>query len=142
MTTEISCRSKNFNKKMMSEKIKILILDDEEIVVTRLKAVLEKEGYFVEALTDSIKAKERVGEVNFDIVITDLKMANFDGMQLFRYVKQKKPETDVILISGFTTVEVVKEALQEGVRDVIAKPFKISEIKDLINNIVVNRSDN
>jgi ATP-dependent Lon protease len=116
--------------------VKILILDDEEIVVTRLKAVLEKEGYSVEEFTDSIKARERIGEVDFDIVITDLKMANFDGMQLFRYAKQKNPETEVILISGFTTVQVVKEALQEGVRDVIAKPFKISEIKELINKIV------
>jgi DNA-binding NtrC family response regulator len=116
--------------------VKILILDDEEIVVTRLKAVLEKEGYSVEAFTDSIEAKEKIGEDDFDIVITDLKMAKLDGMQLFRFVKQRNPETEVILISGFTTVQVVKEALQEGVRDVISKPFKISEIKDLINKIV------
>jgi DNA-binding NtrC family response regulator len=122
----------------MNTKLKILVLDDEEIVVTRLKATLEKEGYIVEIFTDSGLAKERIEECKFDIVVTDLKMANIDGMQLFQFVKQKWPDTEVILISGFATLKVVKEALQAGVRDVIAKPFKISQIKDLINKIEVN----
>jgi len=119
----------------MDTKLSILVLDDEEIVVTRLKAVLEKEGYLVETFIDSIKAKERIGEHKFDILVTDLKMANIDGMQLFQFAKEKWPDTEVILISGFATVKVVKEALQAGVRDVIAKPFKISQIKDLIIKI-------
>jgi DNA-binding NtrC family response regulator len=122
----------------MNTKLKILVLDDEEIVVTRLKATLEKEGYIVEIFTDSGLAKERIEECKFDIVVTDLKMANIDGMQLFQFVKQKWPDTEVILISGFATLKVVKEAIQAGVRDVIAKPFKISQIKDLINKIEVN----
>ena len=119
----------------MVANLKILILDDEEIVVTRLKAALEKEGYLVETFIDSRNAKQRVEECKFDIVVTDLKMANIDGMQLFHFVKEKYPETEVILISGFATLNVVKDALQAGVRDVIAKPFKISQIKDLINKI-------
>ena len=119
----------------MTTNLKILILDDEEIVVTRLKATLEKEGYVVETFIDSQIAKKRIEENKFDIVVTDLKMANIDGMQLFHFVKEKYPDTEVILISGFATLNVVKDALQEGVRDVIAKPFKISQIKDLINKI-------
>jgi DNA-binding NtrC family response regulator len=119
----------------MNTSLKILILDDEEIVVTRLKAALEKEGYVVETFIDSRNAKQRIEENKFDIVVTDLKMANIDGMQLFHFVKEKYPDTEVILISGFATLKVVKDALQAGVRDVIAKPFKISQIKDLINKI-------
>jgi len=119
----------------MTNNLKILILDDEEIVVTRLKAALEKEGYVVETFIDSRDAKKRIDENKFDIVVTDLKMANIDGMQLFQFVKEKYPATEVILISGFATLKVVKDALQAGVRDVIAKPFKISQIKDLINKI-------
>jgi len=119
----------------MSTKLRILVLDDEEIVVTRLKATLEKEGYIVETFIDSRLAKKRIEENRFDIVVTDLKMANIDGMQLFHFVKEKYPDTEVILISGFATLKVVKDALQAGVRDVIAKPFKISQIKDLINKI-------
>ena len=119
----------------MDSKLKILILDDEEIVVVRLKPALEKEGYIVETFTDSRKAKERLEQQKFDIVVTDLKMANIDGMQLFRFIKEKWPSTEVIIISGFATLEVAREALQAGVRDVIAKPFKISQIKELINKI-------
>ena len=119
----------------MNSKLKILILDDEEIVVTRLKASLEKEGYAVESFTDSSKAKKCIENNKFDIVVTDLKMANIDGMQLFRFIKEKWPDTEVILISGFATLDVARKALQEGVRDIIAKPFKISQIKELIKKI-------
>jgi DNA-binding NtrC family response regulator len=118
--------------------MKILVLDDEEIVVTRLKAALEKDGYIVETFIDSRLAKERIEQNKFDIVVTDLKMANIDGMQLFQFVKQKYPDTEVILISGFATLDVVKNGLQAGVRDVIAKPFKISQIKELINKIAAD----
>lgn len=119
----------------MDSKLKILILDDEEIVVVRLKPALEKEGHIVETFTDSRQAKERLNQQKFDIVVTDLKMANIDGMQLFRFIKEKWPSTEVIIISGFATLEIAREALQAGVRDVIAKPFKISQIKELINKI-------
>ena len=125
----------------MNNKLKILVLDDEEIVVTRLKAVLEKDGYIVEAFTDSIIARDHISENESDILITDLKMANIDGMQLFQFAKQKWPDIEVILISGFTTVEVVKDALQAGVRDVIAKPFKISQIKELIRKIESDKNN-
>ena len=123
----------------MNDKLKILVLDDEEIVVTRLKSALEKDGHIVETFVDSRLAKERIDKNKFDIVVTDLKMANIDGMQLFQFVKQKHPDTEVILISGFATLDVVKNGLQAGVCDVIAKPFKISQIKELINKIAIDK---
>lgn len=119
----------------MESKIKILVLDDEEIVVTRLKPSLEKDGYSVETYTDSRQAKARIEQQKFDIVITDLKMANIDGMQLFYFIKEKWPDTAVVLISGFATLKVAQEAIQHGVREVISKPFKISQIKELIIRI-------
>ena len=84
---------------------------------------------------ETCQAKERIEQQKFDIVITDLKMANIDGMQLFYFVKEKWPDTAVVLISGFATLKVAQEAIQAGVRDVIAKPFKISQIKELISKI-------
>ena len=119
----------------MEHRLKILILDDEEIVCARLKPSLEKTGYVVETFTDSRKAKEALEQRQFDIVVTDLRMANIDGMELFHFAKQKWPKTEVIIISGFATVDVAREALKAGVRDVIAKPFRISQLKDLINKI-------
>jgi DNA-binding NtrC family response regulator len=121
----------------MDSKLKILVLDDEEIVVTRLKPSLEKEGYKVETFTDSRQAKNRLEQKKFDIVITDLKMTPIDGMQIFYLVKEKWPDTVVVLISGFATLKVAQNAIHEGVHDVIAKPFKISQIKELINEIAI-----
>jgi DNA-binding NtrC family response regulator len=117
----------------MDSKLQILVLDDEEIVCTRLKIVLEKAGYLVETYTDSRAAKNRIEEHRFDIVVTDLKMANIDGLQLFQMAKAKWPDCEVFLITGFATVEVTREALQKGVRDVIAKPFKIAPFKKIID---------
>jgi DNA-binding NtrC family response regulator len=119
----------------MGHKLKILVLDDEEIVVTRLKPALEKEGYIVETFTNSKLAMEYLEKNRFDIVVTDLKMADIDGLQLFRFVKEKWPETKVVLISGFATLKVAQEAIKEGVYQVIPKPFKISRIKELIDSI-------
>lgn len=120
---------------MSNQQLKILVLDDEEIVCTRLKPALEKEAYLVETFIDSQLAKERLETERFDIVITDLKMSPFDGMELFAFIKEKWPETRVIIISGFATINVTREAFQAGVRDVIAKPFKIAQLKDLVNKV-------
>ena len=71
----------------MDSKLEILVLDDEEIVCTRLKAVLQKAGYIVETYTDSRLAKSRIDQHRFDIVVTDLKMANIDGLELYQVAK-------------------------------------------------------
>ncbi|MDD5758893.1 MAG: response regulator [Desulfobulbaceae bacterium] len=110
----------------------ILILDDEPIVGKRLKPSLEKKGYVVEVFTESIEALKRVKEQDFDIVITDLKMEGIDGMQFLSEVKERSPRTEVIVITGFATMETAKESFQKGVFDFLAKPFKLGEITAVI----------
>jgi len=119
----------------MARQLEILVLDDEPIVCARLKPSLEKEGYIVETFTESMSARKRIDEKSFDIVVTDLKMADFDGIELLKHVKEKSPETKVIIISGFATVAVTREAFQAGASDVIAKPFKIAQLKELIKRV-------
>ena len=119
----------------MNSKLEILVLDDEEIVCTRLKASLEKAGYVVEVFTDSREAKNRIEQHKFDIVVTDLKMAHIDGLQLFQMAHDKWPGCEIILITGFATVEVTREALHKGIRDVIAKPFKIADFIRIIDQL-------
>lgn len=116
----------------MGEKLNILILDDEPIVGSRLKPSFEKAGYTVESFVDSRKALERLREKRFHIIVTDLKMANVDGMEIHRFAKERWPDTVVIIITGFATVETAREALQSGVFDFIAKPFKISHLRKVI----------
>ncbi|SFM68925.1 response regulator [Thermodesulforhabdus norvegica] len=114
------------------QKTTILVLDDEPIVCKRLKPYLEKNGYEVEVFTDSSKAMERVMEKDFDIVITDLKMEGIDGMTFLTRVKEKSPATQVIVITGFATMETARQSFQKGVFDFIAKPFKLSEIYEIV----------
>lgn len=126
----------------MNQALEILVLDDEEIVCTRLKSSLKKAGYVVEAFTDSRQAKDRIEQHPFNIVVTDLKMAHIDGLQLFQLAHEKWPDCETVIITGFATVEVTREALHKGVRDVIAKPFKIADFIKIIDQIAERIKEN
>jgi DNA-binding NtrC family response regulator len=113
-------------------KTRILVLDDETIVLKRLGPALEKAGYTVEVFSRSADAVNRIRETNFDIVITDLKMEGLDGMQFLTGVKERSPSTEVIVITGFATMDTAKESFQKGVFDFLAKPFKMGEILESV----------
>jgi len=126
---------------MIADKSQILILDDEPIVCKRLKPALEKSGYQVETFINSAEALLRIEEKEFDIVITDLKMEGLDGMTFLTKVKQQSPKTEVIVITGFATMETAKESYQKGVFDFVAKPFKIGEIQDVVKKAEKKRHE-
>lgn len=113
-------------------KTTILILDDEPIVLKRLKPTLEKNGFDVEVFSTSADALKRTDDKDFDIVITDLKMKGEDGMQFLTKVKTRAPRTEIIVITGFATPETAKECFQKGVFDFLAKPFKLNAILEVI----------
>ena len=118
---------------MSPEKLRIMVLDDEPIVCKRLKPALEKLGYEVDAFTQSPEAMHQIQRIGYDIIITDLKMKEIDGMQVLSEAKKRHPGTEVIVITGFATMETAKQSLQMGVFDFIAKPFKLSEIQEVVN---------
>jgi DNA-binding NtrC family response regulator len=110
----------------------ICILDDEPIVGDRLKPELEDDGYEVEVFTDSAEAIERVNERCFDIFITDLKMEGVDGMGFLDRVRRLCPGSQVIMITGYATIETARESFFRGAYDFIAKPFRIGEIREAV----------
>jgi DNA-binding NtrC family response regulator len=116
----------------MKRKLKICVLDDEPIVGDRLQPELENDGHEVEVFTDSSLAIARVDETCFDIVITDLKMEGVDGMAFLEKVKEKCPFTQVIMISGYATIENARESFVKGAFDFVAKPFRFTEIRDAV----------
>ncbi len=118
-----------------AQRMQILILDDEPIVCKRLKPAFQKAGYEVETFTDSDSAMARIKQKSFDIVITDLKMQGTDGMHLLMRVKEIRPETNVIVITGFATPETAKESFTKGAFDFVAKPFKLSDILDTVRRL-------
>ncbi|MBU1625934.1 response regulator [bacterium] len=116
----------------MVDKIDILVLDDEPIVGKRLKPALEKSGYEVEIFQDPEEAIKRINEKEFDIVVTDIRMEDIDGIQILEHVSIKSTRTKVIIITGYATVEMAREALAKGAFDFIAKPFKPNDLRAVI----------
>ena len=117
---------------MSAEKLKVMVLDDEPIVCKRLQPALEKLGFEVDTFTQSLEALHEIQETTYDIIITDLKMKGIDGMRFLQEAKKQHPETEVIVITGFATLDTAKESFQHGVFDFIAKPFKLSEIQEVV----------
>ncbi len=118
---------------MSPDKLRVMVLDDEPIVCKRLKPALEKLGYEVDAFIQSTEAMHQIQRINYDIIITDHKMKEIDGMQFLSEAKKRHPGTEVIIITGFATMETAKQSFQQGVFDFIAKPFKMSEIQEVVN---------
>jgi DNA-binding NtrC family response regulator len=115
------------------EKIpRVMVLDDETIVCERLRSTLEKSNLEVETFTDPNEAIKRIAEKFFSVLITDLKMKGLDGIEILKMVQKISSETKVIIITGFATMEKAKEALKMGAYDFIAKPFKLSQLRDLV----------
>ena len=114
---------------------RVLIIDDEKIVCERLGAEMTKLGFEVETFTDSSEAVQRIAAQHFDLVITDIKMRGPTGIEVMRFVKENYPTTKVIVITGFATVETAREALKGGAVDFMPKPFKISQLRDLVLSI-------
>jgi DNA-binding NtrC family response regulator len=116
----------------MRDRKKVLVLDDESIVCERLKPALEKVGFQVETCTESQAAIDRVAAERFDVVVSDIKMRGPDGLDVLHFVKEHSPSTQVVIITGFATIDLAREAMKRGAADFIAKPFKIKELRDLL----------
>jgi DNA-binding NtrC family response regulator len=121
-----------YQEETMSKTRSILILDDEPIVGERLKTLLVKDGHLVEVFTDPRLAIQHLEEKTFDIIISDIRMREIDGIQVMNHVFQKSKKTKVILITGYATLELARESLTKGAFDFIAKPFKSKEIRTTI----------
>ena len=116
----------------MSEKLEVMLLDDEPIVGKRLKPALAKIGCEVEVFQDPKEALERIREKEFDIVVTDIRMDEIDGMQVLEYVINKSPRNKVIMITGYAMMSLAREAMDKGAFDFIAKPFQPDELRKVI----------
>jgi|AGTN01.1.fsa_nt_gi Response regulator containing CheY-like receiver, AAA-type ATPase, and DNA-binding domains len=111
---------------------KIMIVDNEEPICDLYKRVFLREGFDVEAYTDGAKAIERIKKKKFDLVLTDLKMPYVDGFDVIRMVREISPETIIIVVSGYPTIESVVRSVRLGAVDYIMKPF---EVPDLLTKV-------
>jgi DNA-binding NtrC family response regulator len=119
---------------------RILVIDDEMIVCESCKRILEEDGYEVETALSGKEAFEKMRENPFDIVITDLKMPGIDGMEVLKTFRKEYPDTIVIMITGFSTVETAVEAMKLGAFDYIPKPFTPDEVSIVVKKAIEKKS--
>jgi DNA-binding NtrC family response regulator len=119
---------------------RILVVDDELIVCESCQRILEEEGYEVETALSGTEAFAKMKENHFDIVITDLKMPGIDGMEVLRRLRREYPDTIVIMITGFSTVETAVEAMKLGAFDYIPKPFTPDEVSIVVKKAIEQKN--
>jgi DNA-binding NtrC family response regulator len=117
---------------MVKKKLDICIIDDEIVVCKRLQQALSRDRHTVETFVDSKSAISRINEKNFDIVVTDIRMDEIDGMEILDQVIKKGGKTKVIMITGYATIEIAREAQAKGAFDFISKPFKPQDLREVI----------
>ena len=118
----------------MAKKISILIVDDEESVRDSLYNWFIEDGYRVETAENARKALTLIESDQFDIILADIKMPGMDGLEMLRRIKSIKPDSIIIIMTAFATVDTAVKALKDGAYDYVTKPFDPDDLTHLIRN--------
>jgi DNA-binding response OmpR family regulator len=110
----------------------ILVMEDDLNVAKGLKMIMDEQGYDVDLAGTGSGALDAIGQYDYDLLMADLRLPDIDGMQVVKRLKETKPETEVIVITGYATSALAVEAMKLGARDFIAKPFTEDQIRSAI----------
>ena len=118
---------------------KVLIVDDERFMRTLMEKIMRSMGHSFETAEDGVDACEKLKNQKFDLVISDMMMPKMNGMELLKFTKAHYPQTDVIILTGFSKDYSFLDVINAGATDFIEKPFEIDEIKAKINRVFRER---
>ena len=118
---------------------RILVVDDEEIVIKSCLRILGGGDYQVEAVQDGREALRKIEENSYDVMILDIMMPNMDGLEVLRRVKETHPNVDVIMITGLSQIDTAVQAMKLGAFDYISKPFEPDELKLVVQRALERR---
>jgi len=116
--------------------MKILVVDDDAIVIKSCKRILEAEGFEVLTVPSADEALEIIRKYDFDLLLVDVKMPKHDGMYLMREIKKDLPDIPIIVMSGYPTPETVADVLKLGATQFIPKPFRPDELLKIIRPVL------
>ncbi len=120
----------------MSEKLKVLVVDDNEEFCQNVKDILELNDHAVATAHDGLKALELVKQNGFDLVLMDVKMPVMDGVETFKKIKEIAPKTPVIMVTAYAVEDLIREALQEGAFGSLRKPLDFDGLFELMEQAV------
>ncbi len=116
----------------MREQPKVLVVDDEESVVVTIKAILQLDGYDVATTTSGAQARAMVRDTEYDLVLTDLRLEDGDGLDVLKAVRESYPETVTIMLTGYASLESAIQALRAGAYDYLVKPSEVEELRSTV----------
>jgi len=119
---------------------KILVIDDEDIVRISISRALAPEGYEIKTVKDGSEGMKQLEQEEFDLVLTDLKMPNMDGIEVLSNIKNRWPKTDVVIVTGYQTVETAVKAIKLGAADYIEKPFTPDSLIATVSGVFRTRN--
>ncbi len=111
----------------------ILIMEDDVNLARGLKTILDEEGYDVDLQNTGHGAMDAMAQIDYDILMADLRLPDINGMQVVKQVKDTRPETEVIVMTGYATSDLAVDAMKIGASDFLAKPFTEEQIKTAID---------
>ncbi len=117
----------------------VLVVDDEESVATTIEAILRLDGHEVTAVTSGADAVRLLNQRQFDIVLTDLRLSDIDGIEVLREVQRTAPETAAIMLTGYASLESAVAALRSGAYDYLMKPSDVEELRATVNRAIERR---
>lgn len=120
---------------------RILCVDDEEIVLDSFRKILVLDGYSVDTVQTGPEALGLIQKRHYDFVFTDLRMPEMDGVEVAKSVKHMRPDIDVIIITGYATVETAVECMKSGALDYVQKPFTEDELRAFVRKALIKRQD-
>ncbi len=115
----------------MPDNIKILVVDDEKVIIRSVEMVLKSEGYEIESASSGKEAILKMEQNSYNLVLTDLNMPEMDGITLIRWLRQKRPDIGIVILTGYPSQETIKEALELGIIDYVPKPFTPAVLTDV-----------
>jgi CheY-like chemotaxis protein len=122
-------------------KARILAVDDEPVVLDSFRKILVLEGYSIDTVETAQEALGLVRKRDYDFVFTDLKMPGMDGLDLTKAVHHLRPDIDVVMITGYATIESAVETMKHGAMDYVEKPFTADELAQFTRKLVIRRQD-
>jgi CheY-like chemotaxis protein/glycine cleavage system H lipoate-binding protein len=122
-------------------KARLLCVDDEEVILGSFRKILALDGYAVDTVESGREALGLIQTHNYDFVFTDLKMPEMDGVEVTKSVKHIRPDIDVVVITGYATVETAVETMKHGAMDYLQKPFTEDELLAFVKKALIRRQD-
>jgi CheY-like chemotaxis protein len=122
-------------------KARILCVDDEGVILDSFRKILVLDGYCVDTVETGKEALGLIQNHSYDFVFTDLKMPEMDGVEVTKSVKHLRPDIDVVIITGYATVETAVECMKFGAMDYVQKPFTEDELLDFTKKAFIKRED-